>query len=127
MSKNKFIAYNPKLKSLARDLRQNSTLSEILLWMNIKNKVLGYEFHRQVPLNEFIVDFYCHELSLAIEIDGNTHNYNFVKDESRQEMLENLGVFVLRFTDEDVKKFMNDVLRSIQFVIMDIENKKTSP
>jgi very-short-patch-repair endonuclease len=127
MSKNKIIAYNPKLKSLARDLRQNGTLSEILLWMNIKNKVLGYEFHRQVPLNEFIVDFYCHELSLAIEIDGSTHDYNFVKDELRQEKLEKLGVFVLRFTDEDVKKFMNDVLRSIQFVISEIEKGKTSP
>ena len=66
-------------------------------------------------------------MSLAIEIDGSTHDYNFVKDESRQEKLEKLGVFVLRFSDEDVKKFMNDVLRSIQFVIMEIENKKTSP
>ena len=95
--------------------------------MNIKNKTLGYEFHRQIPIDEFIVDFYCHELSLAIEVDGSKHDYNFVNDESRQEKLEKLGVFVLRFSDEDVKKFMNDVLRSIQFVIMEIENKKTSP
>jgi very-short-patch-repair endonuclease len=123
MSKNKIIAYNPKLKSLARDLRQNSTLSEILLWMNIKSKTLGYEFHRLVPIDEFIVDFYCHELSLAIEVDGSTHDYNFVKDESRQEKLKKLGVFVLRFTDEDVKKFMDDVLRSIQFAILEIENR----
>jgi very-short-patch-repair endonuclease len=95
--------------------------------MNIKNKTLGYEFHRQVPIDEFIVDFYCHELSLAIEVDGSTHDYNFVNDESRREKLEKLGVFVLRFSDEDVKKFMNDVLRSIQFVISEIEKGKTSP
>ena len=68
--KNKIIPYNPKLKDLARKLRKESTLSETLLWKQIKNKSLGVEFHRQVPLDNFIVDFYCHELMLAIEIDG---------------------------------------------------------
>jgi very-short-patch-repair endonuclease len=80
MSQNKIIPYNPKLKSLARQLRKNSTLAEVLLWQNIKTKSYGYEFHRQVPIYEFIVDFYCHELHLAIEIDGNTHDYNYEKD-----------------------------------------------
>jgi very-short-patch-repair endonuclease len=127
MSKNKIIEYNPKLKSLARDLRRNSTLAEILLWMNIKNKALGYEFHRQVPIDDFIVDFYCHELRLAIETDGYTHDYNFIKDEYRQKILKSYGIIVLRFTDEDVKRFMNDVLRSVQFVIAEIENGRTSP
>ena len=127
MSKNRIITYNPSLKSLARHLRQNSTLAEILLWMNIKNKTLGYEFHRQVPIEDYIVDFYCHELSLAIEIDGSTHDYNFINDELRQKRLESKGITVIRFTDEDVKKFMNDVLRSIQFVILEIEIRKTSP
>ena len=68
--------------------------------MNLKNKALGYEFHRQVPIDKFIVDFYCHELSLAIEIDGNTHDYNYVNDTLRQTRLESLGVKVVRFTDE---------------------------
>jgi len=61
--KNKIIPYNPKLKELARELRKNSTLSEVLLWLKIKAKVMGVEFHRQVPIGNFIVDFYCHELS----------------------------------------------------------------
>ena len=73
MPANKIIHYNPSLKEKARILRKNSTLSEIILWKKIKNKSLGYEFHRQVPLDNFIVDFYCHGLNLAIEIDGNTH------------------------------------------------------
>jgi len=127
MSKNQIISYNPRLKSLARQLRQNSTLAEILLWKNIKNRVLGYEFHRQVPIDEFIVDFYCHELSLAIEVDGSTHDYNFIRDELRQKRLERKGISIVRFTDDDVKKFMNDVLRSIQSVILEIEKRKTSP
>ena len=97
MSKNRIIAYNPNLKLKARLLRQNSTLAEILLWKNIKDRALGYEFHRQVPIDEFIVDFYCHELSLVIEVDGNTHDYNFINDELRQKKLESLGIMVVRF------------------------------
>ncbi len=81
-----------------------------------------------MPIDEFIVDFYCHELNLAIEIDGYTHDYNFDNDEFRQNRLENLGLKVLRFSDEDVKKHLNDVLRMIQFTINELEkNIKTSP
>ncbi|MBT0813133.1 DUF559 domain-containing protein [Litoribacter ruber] len=84
--KNRILPYHPKLKALARELRKNSTLSEVLLWILIKNKALGVEFHRQVPIDNFIVDFYCHELMLAIEIDGNTHEYEevAVNDTRRQ-------------------------------------------
>jgi hypothetical protein len=64
------IRYNPKLKMRARQLRKRRTPSEALLLSKIRRKSLGYEFHRQVPIDEFIVDFYCHELKLAIEVDG---------------------------------------------------------
>ena len=121
MSKNKIFPYNPKLKSLARKLRQNSTLAEILLWKNLKGNALGCEFHRQVPIDQYIVDFYCHELRLAIEVDGYTHDYNLIKDETRQKKLESLGVTVVRFSDEDIKKFMNDVIRYLQVIILEME------
>jgi very-short-patch-repair endonuclease len=126
---NKIISYNPKLKSIARELRKNSTLSEVLLWNKIKKKALGYEFHRQVPIDDFIVDFFCHELMLAIEIDGSSHDYNYDKDASRQAILENYGILVVRFQDLDIKRGMNDVLRSLENIISDIEDKKgrTSP
>jgi very-short-patch-repair endonuclease len=124
MSKNKIIPYNPKLKILAHKLRTNSTLSEVLLWQNIKGKSYGYEFHRQVPIDEFIVDFYCHELQLAIEIDGNTHDYNYDADDNRQRRLESFGISFVRFSDYDVKRNINDVLRALEFVIMEIEGKK---
>ena len=65
------IPYKPALKEIARGLRNHSTLGEVLLWKKLRNKqMLGYDFHRQKPLDQFIVDFYCHELNLAIEIDG---------------------------------------------------------
>jgi very-short-patch-repair endonuclease len=92
MKQNKIIPYNPKLRILARQLRNNSTLSEVLLWNQIKRKSLGYEFHRQVPIDDFIVDFFCHELLLVIEIDGSTHDYNFDYDNKRELILEKYGI-----------------------------------
>ena len=126
MSKYNIIPYYPKLKILARELRKNSTLAEILLWQNIKGKSYGYEFHRQVPIDEFIVDFYCHELKLAIEIDGNTHDYNYDNDEHRQKILENLGIRFIRFSDYEVKRNINDILRALEFIIREIENETKS-
>jgi very-short-patch-repair endonuclease len=117
------IPYNLKPKHPARELRQYSTFAEVLLWLNIKGKSFGYEFHRQVPLNEFIIDFYCHELQLAIEIDSNTYDYNYVKDDKRQKKLERLRIKFLRFSDYDVKHNINDVLRTLEFAISEIEEK----
>jgi very-short-patch-repair endonuclease len=121
MHKIKILPYNSNLKILARQLRNNSTLSEVLLWQNIKGKSYDYEFHRQVPIDEFIVDFYCHELKLAIEIDGSTHDYNFDHDENRQKKLESFGITFIRFNDIDVKCNINDVLKALEITILEIE------
>jgi very-short-patch-repair endonuclease len=122
--KRKIIPYNPELKELARDLRKNMTLSEVLLWNQLKQKqMLGYDFDRQRPVNEYIVDFYCKELCLAIEIDGDTHIYKNDEDEKRQLALEKLGIRFLRFEDIEVKKHMTNVLRVIEDWIL--KNKPT--
>jgi len=129
MKTNKIIPYDPGLKKLARQLRNNSTLSEVLLWNNIKNINFGYEFHRQVPIDKFIVDFYCHELLLAIEIDGSSHDFNYDNDCLRETLLENHVIKVIRYLDIDIKRNMNDVLRSLENIISELEIKveKTSP
>lgn len=124
MTRNVIIPYNPKLRQYARYLRNNSTLSEVLLWKQIKGRSFGYEFHRQVPIDEFIVDFYCHELMLAIEVDGNSHDYKYDVDIKRQGKLENVGVRFIRFTDIEVKKEMFSVLIQLQNKIEEIENGK---
>ena len=124
MKRNNLIYYNPSLKEKARRLRNESTFSEILLWLKIKGKTFGYEFHRQVPIYEFIVDFYCHELKLAIEIDGSSHDTKYEYDLRRQRRLEALGVRFIRFDDVDVKKRMNDVLRALEIVISEIEKNQ---
>ena len=129
MPRNKIIPYNPVLRDLARNLRKESTLSEILLWKEIKTKhILGYQFHRQVPIDNYIVDFFCHELFLAIEIDGISHALKETYDEKRQQRLESLGVRFLRFDDLEVKFQMESVLSRIkEWINAYTQNSQTSP
>ena len=125
--KNKIIPYNPKLKEYARQLRKNSTLAEVLLWKNIKNRALGVQFHRQVPMLDYIVDFYCHELMLAIEIDGNSHGYRYFEDVNRQNKLEAEGVQFIRFSDSDVKNNMFSVSMSLEEKVKTLKTPLKSP
>lgn len=116
------VYYNPKLKEVARKLRKNMTLSEVLLWNQLKKKKMnGYDFHRQKPIDNYIVDFFCPKLKLIIEIDGEVHKYQGENDEKRQNRLETLGFHFLRFTDIDVKRNMIDVLASIEDRIEECE------
>jgi len=116
LTKNKIIPYDPELKQLARKLRNNMAFSEVLLWHQIRKRALGYQFHRQVPVVKYIVDFYCHELMLAIEIDGSYHNHPevSVSDLARQKELENVGIHFLRFGNNEIKNDINNVLQAIQ-------------
>jgi len=87
----KHIPYNKNLKDFSRKLRNNQTLGETLLWMELQKKQMrGYQFNRQKPLGNYIVDFYCKKLSLVIEIDGGSHDFEeiMVKDIERQRILE---------------------------------------
>ena len=103
--------------------------SEIYLWKQLKGKSLGIEFHRQVPIDNFIVDFYCHELSLAIEIDGYTHQFPVVKlkDKVRQKRLEDLGIVFLRFEDSDVVNNLDFVIAEIERRINELKNIPLNP
>ena len=76
--------------------------------------MLGFDFDRQRPIGNYIVDFYCKELSLAIEIDGKSHFNKYDYDEKRQGELEKLGIKILRFEDIKVKRDMLNVLREIK-------------
>ncbi len=116
----KILPYNPKLTELARRLRNNSTPGEILLWKQLRNKqILGFDFHRQKPITEYIVDFYCNELMLAIEIDGISHENpeTLEKDLYRQNNIESLGISFLRFKESDVNKDIRSVVEAIEYWI----------
>ena len=123
----KIIPYQPYLKDYANKLRKNMTLSEVLLWNQLKNKkMLDCDFDRQRPIDRHIIDFYCKELMLAIEIDGESHSFyeNIKHDKIKQSKLESLGLKILRIPDEVVKKNMEDVLCQIHETIKEIEKKK---
>lgn len=116
MARNKIIPYRPDLKLKARRLRNESTFGEVLLWHEIRNRRLGYQFHRQVPMLDYIVDFYCHELMLAIEVDGSSHDSETAKayDLIREQRLARCGVKFLRFDDLRMKQDIDKVLDEIR-------------
>lgn len=122
--KNKLIPYNPRLKEYARKLRKRGVLSEVILWKAIKRKSLGVEFHRQVPIDNYVVDFYCHELMLVIEVDGSIHDLEDVKlnDIARQKRLESFGVKFIRFGDFDVKNNLEFVIKDLQAKVVELQH-----
>ncbi|OTG60035.1 hypothetical protein B9T36_05175 [Acinetobacter sp. ANC 4204] len=97
--------YNKNLKQASRDLRNNMTDAEQLLWQRLRRKqILGLQFYRQKPILNFIVDFYCPSVSLVIECDGGQHCTveGLEADRVRDEALAELGLTVLRFDNRQV-------------------------
>jgi len=115
--------YNPKLKERAKQLRKNMTPPEIILWNQLKSKNLGYDFHRQKPIDNFIVDFFCSKLNLIIEVDGEVHLDKGKEDAERQSRLEALGLNVIRFSAKDVMRNLPDVIDAICNYINGYEKK----
>ncbi|MBU4143052.1 DUF559 domain-containing protein [Patescibacteria group bacterium] len=99
-------------KQIRRKLRSSATPQEIILWSRLKNSQLGYKFRRQHSIGKYIVDFYCPEKKLIIEIDGSQHIDN-VYDAERDAYLKNLRFKVLRFWDNDVNNNLDGVLLKI--------------
>lgn len=121
------ILYNKHLKELARQLRNNPTKSEKILWKYLKgDKLNGYDFHRQKPIGRFIYDFYCYELRLVIELDGYTHHFEEVQenDKAKDMYVEELGFTMLRFADERIFKDINNVLLEIIYYTEEFEKRQ---
>ncbi len=116
-NENLFYGASPKIIQFARELRNNLTEAENILWQKLRNRKLdGYKFRRQHPIDEFIVDFYCHEIKLVVELDGGIHNVPEVKeyDISRSEELEMFDIKIIRFKNEEVFQDLEDVLKKIR-------------
>jgi very-short-patch-repair endonuclease len=109
-----------KLKPLARQKRQEPTIPEDKLWQQLRGrKLAGMKFRRQHAIERFILDFYCAEAKLGIEVDGAVHEYTQVEDAIRQEFLENFGLHIIRFTNEQVLNSMDGVLHEISKYLPD--------
>ena len=96
---------------------------EVILWNQLKGKKLGYDFHRQKPIDNYIVDFFCPKLKLIIEVDGQVHLDRGEEDIVRQSKLESLRLTVLRFKARDIMKNLNDVIEAIVNYIEVFEKK----
>ncbi len=119
------IPYNRHLKLLARELRNDCTKPEYVLWQYLKGRFEDkYDFHRQKPLGNFIADFFCYELKLVIELDGGYHNELAVqeKDLKKECYLNQFGLNVLRFTNEDIYDNLSNCLDLLRNYITAFES-----
>ena len=104
----------PPILERARELRQPQTAAEQKLWSALRNRQLGgFKFRRQHPIDRFIVDFYCHECALVVEVDGDSHVSQIEYDEARTEWLNDRGYNVVRFTNLEVQRQLPAVLEAI--------------
>ena len=125
MKENMFYGASNLIFENAKQLRNNITDTEMILWGRLKEYFPAYKFRRQHPISIYIADFYCHQLKLIIELDGSVHNRPEVKlnDIERQERLEGMGLTVIRFTVEDIRRNLENVLESIQQQITILKEK----
>ncbi len=119
----KFLPYDKNLISRARELRKTQTNAEKIFWFEIlKDKRFAHlKFTSQKPIGNFIVDFYCAKLKLAIEIDGDIHKFQFTRDSERDNLLEQqLGLKIIRYSNNDVientDKILNDLISKIKLL-----------
>jgi cyclase len=119
MEKKMFHKASPLIFERAAALRERMTGAENVLWEHLNNKRLGVKFRRQHPLANYIVDFYCHKFKLVIEVDGGIHENVKIKkhDVEREEHLKQMGLTIIRFTNNEVLYQIEKVLENIKSFI----------
>lgn len=113
-----YFGAKPDLGELAKSLRNAMTYHESLLWEKLKGKqICGVRFRRQHPIYFYIVDFYCHEAMLVVEVDSEIHYDRIDYDNGRSAEMEKLGIKVIRFTNLDVENNINKVIMKIETIV----------
>jgi len=115
--------YNKNLKEYARKLRNHSTLAEVILWNKVlKQKQLkGYPFLRQRPIGNYIVDFFCKDLKMIIELDGTIHCFQKTKDKKREDDLREMGYHIIRFHNQEIQNNLYNVRITLEHYIEGLE------
>jgi len=104
-------------KELARNLRKNQTQSEEILWQALRDRQFKFlKFRRQHVISGFVVDFYCHRLRLAIELDGKIHEKQKEYDQLRQKIIEEKDIMFLRINSKDIFENLENVLVRIEAI-----------
>jgi len=113
--------------NLAKELRRKLTPCEKILWQRLRtNKLAGLKFRRQHPIRFYIADFYCHAARLVIEVDGPIHNRidRHEHDQQRDGVIEDFGIMILRFSNDEIRYHLKQVLKKIEEVsVMRMANK----
>ena len=119
--------YNKNLKEYARQLRNNSTLSEVILWNKLlkKKQLRGYSFLRQRPIGNYIVDFFSKDLKLIVEIDGEIHKFQKREDKNREKALKELGFTIIRFKNEQILNEFINVIQTLEAFVDEFERNVT--
>ena len=118
--------YNKNLKEFARKLRNSSTLAEVVLWEKVlrKKQLRGYSFLRQRPIENYIVDFFCKDLKLIVELDGEIHKFRKSKDIERDNNLKENGYSIIRFDNEDIMLGLPNVIKTLGAFIDEFESNR---
>jgi very-short-patch-repair endonuclease len=124
-----FLPYNKKLIEVSRDLRRNQTPAEKIIWNGVLRykKLRKYKFLRQKPIDNFIVDFYCPELLLIIEVDGDVHDNQKTYDQDRTNKLAEYGLHLVRYTNQQIINDINQVNDHLNTVISARETSSNLP
>ena len=120
----------PALRQFARGLRTQQTDAEALMWQLLRDRrFFGHKFRRQHPAPPYVLDFYCDELKLAVELDGGQHNEDSaqVRDERRTHQLEARGLAVVRYWNHDVLANTEAVLEDLMFRVLEISPSPPAP
>jgi very-short-patch-repair endonuclease len=126
LEKSMYFNASPSTLEAARILRKNMTKHENILWERLKgNQICGLRFRRQHPIDFFIADFYCHAAKLVVEVDGEIHDMQNEYDIGRSAEMEKYGIKVIRFKNDDVENNINEVVNSIESVV--IKRMKSPP
>jgi len=108
------LPYNPLLRERARELRRAGNLSEVLLWQKLnRGQFRGYDFDRQKIIGNFIVDFFCLDCNVIIEVDGSSHNNKVEYDHEREAFLVSLGLIVIHIPADDVLYRLTKVMERL--------------
>ena len=124
MKENMFYGASKLIFQKAEELRKNMTHADLLMWGILKGNQLGVKFRRQHPVSFYIVDFYCHELKLVIEVDGSIHNVeeNKRNDVIRENDLKDLGLKIVRFTNKEVLQNSDLIMEKMQETVRDLQS-----
>jgi len=98
----------------AKELRREMTPAEKLLWQEVRANKLGVRFRRQQVIQGFIVDFYCHQVGLVVEVDGDVHDLQKDEDERREKVLTEMGLRVIRFGNDEVGRDLSAVVGKVR-------------